>query len=97
MQLSDHDLIRKQFWARQLRQFIAFLTAITLMFLLGYLYKYTELLGDDAKGLTSALLAIIIAAFIGFSAVNWRCPVCGKYLGADINRSVCRKCGIQLQ
>jgi len=97
MQLPDHDLIRKQFWARQLRQFIAFLAAISLMFLLGYLYKYTDMLGDNAKGLTSALLAIIIAAFIGFSAVNWRCPVCEKYLGADINRSVCRKCGTKLQ
>ncbi len=97
MQLSDHELIRKQFWARQLRQFIAFLAAITLMFLLGYLYKYTDLLGDHAKGLTSALLAIIVAAFVGFSAVNWRCPVCGKYLGSDINRSVCRKCGTRLQ
>ena len=96
-QSNDHETIRKQFWTRQLRQFVAFLVAVTIMFVLGYLYQRTDLLGDRPKETAFALLAIVIAAFIGFSAMNWRCPICGKYLGADINRRVCRKCGIKLQ
>jgi heme A synthase len=97
MRNTDFELIRKQFWMRQLRQFIACLVVISLLFLIGYFYKYTDLLGEQSRYLASALFTIVIAAFIGFSAVNWRCPVCGKYLGPNINRTFCRKCGTKLQ
>ncbi|HSW62949.1 MAG TPA: hypothetical protein VLH56_06550 [Dissulfurispiraceae bacterium] len=96
-QKNNPEQIRKQFWARQLRQFVAMLAAIALVFLMGYLYKRTELFGENAKEVMFGLQAIVAAAFIGFSAMNWRCPVCGKYMGADINRNVCKKCNTRLQ
>jgi rRNA maturation endonuclease Nob1 len=40
---------------------------------------------------------VVIIAFIGFSAFNWRCPSCKRYLGADINRHMCKKCGTRLR
>jgi hypothetical protein len=38
-----------------------------------------------------------IAAFLVFTAFNWLCPSCGKGLGADINRRVCKRCGARLR
>ena len=96
-QVHNPDQIRRQFWAIQLRQFLGLMASIALLFLVGYLYKRTGLLGENAKEMTFGLVAIVIAAFLGFSVMNWRCPVCGKYMGANIHRNVCKKCGTQLQ
>ena len=59
--------------------------------------KRPDIFGEFSSSLLFAAQAIIIAAFIGFTAMNWRCPSCGKHLGGDIYRSVCRKCGVRLQ
>jgi hypothetical protein len=40
---------------------------------------------------------VLIAAFICFSAFNWRCPLCKKYLGSNINRHICKHCGTRLR
>jgi hypothetical protein len=40
---------------------------------------------------------VLISAFIVFSAFNWRCPSCKKYLGNDISRRICKHCRIRLR
>jgi hypothetical protein len=40
---------------------------------------------------------VLISAFIVFSAFNWRCPSCKKYLGNDISRRICKHCRTKLR
>jgi heme A synthase len=97
MQKKDHKQIMQDFRVRQTRQLFAM--AITLLSLLFFvlLYKRPDLFGEISRDTIFAGQVVFIAAFIGFSAVNWRCPACNKYLGADINRRICRKCRTRLR
>jgi hypothetical protein len=87
----------KDFRMRQSRQIFAM--AITLLFLIFFvlLYKRPDLFGEISKHTIMAAQVVFIAVFIGFSALNWRCPACNKYLGPDINRRICRKCRTRLR
>jgi hypothetical protein len=97
METRDHKQIMKDFRVRQSRQLFAM--AITLLFLIFFvlLYKRPDLFGEISKQAILAAQVVLIAAFIGFSALNWRCPACNKYLGQDINRRKCRKCRTRLR
>ena len=47
--------------------------------------------------LRSSGIALIVLLFVNFTAYNWRCPSCRKYLGSDIGRHSCRNCGVRLR
>ena len=86
-----------EFALRQARQFLAIGITLVLLLILVMLYKNPDLLGTFTKETIFAFQSIVIAAFIGFSAVNWRCPACGKYLGNNINRHRCKHCETRLR
>jgi len=97
MQKKENNHIMKAFRLRQNRQFLAM--ALTMFFLLVFVlvYKRSDIFGEFSKNNIVASQIILIGVFIGFSAINWRCPSCNKYLGSDINKRICKKCGIRLQ
>jgi len=88
--------IIQSFRLRQSRQFLAIAVTLLLLLFLSFLYKRSDLFGE-LKNTVFAAQAVTIAAFIGFSYVNWRCPSCNKYLGSNINRHTCKKCGSRLR
>jgi hypothetical protein len=97
VQKRDDKKIIQEFRLRQNRQFLAI--SITLLFLifLTLIYKRPDLFGEFSREIISITQLVLIAAFIGFTAFNWRCPSCKKYLGNNIGRQRCRRCGTRLQ
>ena len=87
----------QDFRLRQNRQLLAMALTMFLLLFLVLVYKRTDIFGEFSKNNIVALQIILIGVFIGFSAINWRCPSCNKYLGGDINKRICKKCGIRLQ
>ena len=87
----------KEFEVRKGRQIIAI--ALTLFFILlcAILHKWPIRYANFSKGALFGAQIAAIAAFMGFSALNWRCPSCGKSLGGDIGKTTCKKCGGRLQ
>lgn len=96
-QNRDDNEIKRDFWMRQGRQFIAIAIAIFLVLLMAVLYKRHDLFGEYSKNTLFTAQLLVIAAFIGFTAFNWRCPSCKKYLGKDINKRACRHCRARLR
>jgi hypothetical protein len=96
LQKRDTKQIMQYFRLRQSRQFLAIAVTLVLLLFLTLLYKRSDLFGE-VKNTVFAAQAVIIAAFIGFSYVNWRCPSCNKYLGSNIHRHTCKKCGSRLR
>ena len=94
---GEEKKVMRDFALRQGRQFTAIGVTLVLLLVLVMLYKNPGYLGIFSKDTVFAFQSILIAAFIGFSAVNWRCPSCGKYLGSNINRRGCRHCGVRLR
>jgi len=97
MKKIDDRQIAREFWLRQGRQFLAIAAALFLVILLAVVYKRHDLFGEYSKDALVAAQLAVIAAFIGFTAFNWRCPSCKKYLGPDINKRVCRHCKTRLR
>jgi Na+/citrate or Na+/malate symporter len=97
VQKKANNQTMQDFRLRQSRQFLAMALTLFLLLLLVLIYKRTDIFGEFSKNNIVALQIILIGAFIGFSAINWRCPSCNKYLGGDINKRICKKCGIRLQ
>jgi hypothetical protein len=81
MQKNDDQHITREFWQRQGRQILALAAALFLVILLAVVYKRHDLFGE----------------YSGFTAINWRCPSCNKYLGKDINKRACRHCKTRLR
>jgi hypothetical protein len=96
LQKKDTKQVMQDFRVRQSRQFTAIAVALVILLLLTFIYKRTDFFGD-LKNSVFAAQAVVIAAFIGFSYVNWRCPSCNKYLGSNIHRQTCKKCGSRLR
>ncbi len=94
---KDHQQIAKDFRVRQSRQLFAMAITLLLLIFLVLLYKRPDIFGEISKHSIFAAQVLLIAAFIGFSAANWRCPACNKYLGTDINRRICSKCRTRLR
>ena len=97
MQKRDNNKIMRDFRLRQSRQFLAIAVTLVLVLFLTLLYKRSNLFGEFSKDTIFAAQIVLIAVFIGFSAFNWRCPSCKKYLGPDINRRICKQCGTRLR
>jgi hypothetical protein len=93
---GNEDIMR-DFALRRGRQHLAIAVTLFLLLFLTLLYSRPNLLGELSKNNAIAAQIVVIAAFICFSAYNWRCPSCDKYLGADINRRSCKGCGTMLQ
>ena len=97
MKEKDYTQIRKEFRQRQSSQLLSIAVSLLLILLLALVQKRPDLFGELPKDTVSGLQIIVISAFIAFSVFNWRCPACKKYLGPDINRHLCKKCGTRLQ
>jgi hypothetical protein len=97
MQKRDHKQIMQDFRLRKSRQFLAIAVTLLLLLLLTLLYKRHDLFGEIPRNVIFSAQIVLIAAFAGFSAFNWRCPSCKKYLGRDINRRICGHCGTRLR
>jgi carbon starvation protein CstA len=97
MKQKDDEIVRKKFLTRQTRQIIAIAISMFLVLLCAVLYKRPVSGIRLSREALSAAQAIVIAAFLGFTSVNWRCPACGKFLGHDLHRETCRKCGVRLR
>lgn len=97
MQKRNDKQIMRDFWLRQGRQFIAIAVTLFLVLLLAVIYKRPDLFGEYSKNTLFTTQLVVISAFIGFTAFNWRCPSCKKYLGKDINKRVCRHCRTRLR
>lgn len=97
MQKKENNQIMRDFRLRLNRQLLAMALTLFLLLFLVLIYKRTDIFGEFSKNNIIALQIILIGVFIGFSAINWRCPSCNKYLGGDINKRICKKCGIRLQ
>jgi ribosomal protein S27AE len=96
-QKKDDKQIMQQYRVRQNRQFIAIAAALFAVLLCAVVYKRPDLFGVFSKGALFGSQVVIIGSYIGFTSQNWKCPSCGKYLGTDINRRICKKCGVQLR
>jgi hypothetical protein len=97
MQERDNKRIMRDFGLRKSRQFLAIAATLVLLLFLVLLHKHPDLIGEFSKDTIFAAQIVLIAAFIGFSAFNWRCPSCKKYLGNDINKRICKHCGTRLR
>jgi len=93
---SNSD-IKHEYHARQTRQIMAIAAAMFVVLLSAVLYKRPDLLGEFSGRSLFGLQAIAIAAFLGYTAYNWRCPACDKHMGGNIHRLRCGKCGARLQ
>ncbi len=97
MQERDNKQIMQDFGVRKGRQFLAIAVTLVLLLFLVLLHKHPDLIREISKDTVFVAQIVLIAAFIGFSALNWRCPSCNKYLGNDISRRICKHCGTRLQ
>ncbi len=94
---KDEKQIMRKFHQRQSRQILAMAVAMFLVLLCAVLYKRPDLVGTISKTTLFGVQAAVIILFIGFTIYNWRCPSCGKSLGNDVFRNVCKKCGVRLK
>lgn len=97
MKKRDAQTIMREFTVRRTRQIIAIATAVFLVLLIAVLYKRPDLFGEFSRGALALTQGLLILAFVNFTAYNWLCPSCKKYLGSDMNRRVCRQCGTRLR
>ncbi|HUJ18804.1 MAG TPA: hypothetical protein VL197_12525 [Nitrospirota bacterium] len=96
MRKQDDDQIKRRFSSIKNRQILAIVLAPALMFLLAAAWKRPDLFGQFSKGTITIAQILVILSFINFSAWNWICPSCKKYLGNDIFTQSCKKCGARL-
>jgi hypothetical protein len=96
MEKKDNQQIMQEFRARQSRQIIAIAIALFLILLCAVLYKRPILHAEFSKGMLFSIQIACIAVFIAFTSYNWRCPSCFSFLGSDIHRRGCKKCGMRL-
>jgi hypothetical protein len=92
----DPNQIVEDFILRRDRQVLAIAAALLLIVLLAVIHR-SNLFGGLSKDTIFGIQVMVIAAFIGFTSANWRCPSCKKYLGTDINKHGCRKCGARFR
>ena len=97
MEKRDEQAIRREFTVRQTRQIIAIALALFFVALLAVIAARPDLFGNYSKVSLTALQVLFVIVFISFTFFNWRCPSCRKYLGSDINKRVCKRCGARLR
>ena len=93
---NKRQTIARDFKLRQNRQLVAIAVTIVLMVVLALLSNRPDLLGGITRNAVIGGQLGVVLGFVAFSAYNWRCPSCHRYLGRDIYRSICRHCGERL-
>jgi hypothetical protein len=96
-QKKDPQQIMQEFRVRQNHQFIAIAITLFIVLLCAVIYKRPDLFGEYSKSTLFGAQAIVIVSYIVYTFYNWICPSCGKHLGTDINRQICKKCGAKLR
>lgn len=94
---KDHEQVVRKFQTIRKRQVLAIAIALISIIVVAAVSKRPDLFGAFSKKTLSILLLAIILGFVNFSSFNWRCPSCKQYLGNDIGRQICRKCGVRLR
>jgi hypothetical protein len=97
MEKRDNKQVMRDFESRQSRQILAIAVALFLVLFFAVLYKRPGLFGNFSKGEIFGAQIVCIAAFMGFTSFNWRCPSCRKYLGSNIHKQICRHCKARLR
>jgi hypothetical protein len=95
MDVSEEQ-IKAEFAKRQGRQNVAIAAAMLLIIVFAILYARPGWLGPNSRGAIFSAQIVVIAAFIGFTYQNWRCPACNRHLGGDLHRRRCGKCRARL-
>lgn len=90
------EQIRAEFVKRRRRQKLAIAAALLLIIVFAILYARPGWLGPNSKGTIFSAQVVVIAAFIGFTCQNWRCPACNRRLGGDLHRRMRGKCRARL-
>jgi len=96
MAKHDDKKIILEYRGRQSRQIMAVAAAMFVMLLSAVLYKRPDFLGAFSGSSLVSVQIVTIAAFVVYTAYNWRCPACDKHLGSNIHRQRCGKCGARL-
>jgi len=97
MQKKNFEQIKQEFHKRQANQIIAIAIALFVVMLCAVMYKRPGVLGEYSKASLFAVQIVTIASFMVYTSYNWRCPVCSKSLGTDINKRGCKKCKTRLR
>ena len=96
-QKKDNKQILQDFRVCLNLQYLAISITLFLLILLVLLYRRPDIFGDFSKNAIVLTQILLVGAFVAFSAHNWRCPSCKKYLGSNIHRTACRHCGARLR
>jgi hypothetical protein len=91
------EKITLAFRLRRTLQLCAIATVTLLLVLLAYISDKVLIFGHLQKDMIFSGQFFVILTFLVFSALNWRCPACGRYLGSNIDRRRCRRCGTRLR
>ncbi|MBZ0166941.1 MAG: hypothetical protein K8I00_09045 [Candidatus Omnitrophica bacterium] len=96
MELTEpqKEQIKIQFRQRRTRQMWVSLPFIIVL-LAAIIFE--DQLAQVFSPVVGIALIVVVAAIMGFSFRNWRCPHCDKYLGKGISPRFCAKCGVPLQ
>jgi len=97
MDKRDNRQNMREFRLRQGRQILAIAAVLFLVLFIAVLYKRPDRFGEFSKITLFAAQFVLITAFIGFTAFNWRCSSYNKYLGNDINRRICKQGSTRLR
>ena len=84
--------IAKRYTIIKNKQLIAIVLAVCLMIVLSVMAKRPDLFLGISGSTCFKIEVFVILLFVNFTALNWKCPSCKKYLGHDIGKKNCRKC-----
>ncbi len=96
-QQRDDDQIKRDFAMRRRRQLLAIPATFIFLLMLALISNRPDVFGEFSRNDILATQILLLASFVGFSAINWKCPSCKTYLGPDLGRRICKQCGARLR
>jgi hypothetical protein len=97
IQRQGQDELKRAFARIKTRQLVAIAAALVCVLVPALIWKRPDVFGPFSKKALMLFQFIIMLLFVNFSAWNWKCPSCRRYLGNDIGRGTCGKCGTNLE